>query len=105
MKRFVFSRYEIRSEKIADPVKICFLTDWHASAKSYTPAALMNLLECEEPDLLLIGGDIVSCTVPESMRIADSFLKKAAAIFPGGSFFISCIFCEGTRSTGRTRRR
>ena len=82
MKRFVFSRYEVRSEKITDPVKICFVTDWHASAHSFSPSVVMRLLECESPDLVLIGGDIVSCTMPESLHIADSFLKKAADVWP-----------------------
>jgi len=82
MKRFQFSRYEIRSSKISQPVKICFLTDWHASIKSYTPSYVMKLLECEAPDLVLIGGDIVSCSMPESLRIADSFFRKAAGVWP-----------------------
>ena len=82
MRKFLFSRYEIRSDKIRQPVKVCFLTDWHASQESYSPSVLLRLLECESPDLILIGGDMVSCTNPESLKIADAFLKKAACFRP-----------------------
>ena len=82
MPDFRLKRYRIPSPKVASPVRICFLTDWHAGGNNLTPAFLMEQLENENPDVVLIGGDMATASCFESLKTADRFLREAGRRWP-----------------------
>lgn len=74
---FRIRRYRIPTAKLDHEVRICFLTDWHASKKSLTGSFLINILRQENPDLILVGGDMATAASFESLKTADRFMREA----------------------------
>ena len=74
--------YRIRTDKVSGTVRICFLTDWHASDTNLSPKELFELVEAEKPDLLILGGDMATGSSCRSLVLADSFIRHAALYFP-----------------------
>ena len=74
--------YSIRTEKLRHAVKICFLTDYHASEKTLHPRELLELVEAEKPDLLILGGDMATASSCRSLYYAEAFMMWSALRFP-----------------------
>ena len=50
--------YRIEAEKIQSPVRIALLTDLHSCRYGKNQATLLNAIEKQQPDLVLLSGDI-----------------------------------------------
>lgn len=57
--RLIVRRYTVESEKLADPVKILFLSDLHSCVYGEGQRDLLRPALAQEPDLILLGGDWV----------------------------------------------
>ena len=52
-------RYEVHSEKLREPVRLILLTDLHSCAYGRGQRELLDAVDAQNPDLVLLGGDIV----------------------------------------------
>ena len=74
--------YRIQTDKLKNAVRICFLTDYHASDRNLNPEELLVLVDAEKPDLLILGGDMATMNSCRSLVLADSFIRHAAMRYP-----------------------
>ena len=82
MHKFQIKRYRIRSSKIHSPLRLCFLTDWHASEMGIPVVFLTEMLRREKPDAVLIGGDLATALNFASIKIADRLLRSISGRQP-----------------------
>ncbi len=82
MQKFQIKRYRIRSEKIHSPLRLCFLTDWHASERGLSVPFLTEMLRREKPDAVLIGGDMATALNFASVKTADRLLRSISGRQP-----------------------
>lgn len=75
------SRYEISSEKITAPFRAVQLTDLHNSVFGDNNEKLTKLVGQEEPDMILITGDLVNQT-EENTYIATDLIRSLIHIAP-----------------------
>lgn len=57
--RLVVRRYEVESPKLTARVRLVFLSDLHSCDYGTGQTELLELVEAQEPDLVLLGGDWV----------------------------------------------
>ncbi|MFR1051623.1 MAG: metallophosphoesterase [Lachnospirales bacterium] len=57
--RPVVRRYEVKSEKLTQRVRLVFLSDLHSCDYGTGQSELLELVEAQGPDLVLLGGDWV----------------------------------------------
>ncbi len=57
--RLVLRNYRIGSEKLTGTVRVALLTDLHSCDYGEGQRALLKMVEAQEPDLVLLGGDWV----------------------------------------------
>jgi predicted MPP superfamily phosphohydrolase len=88
--RLGVSRHEVvldPARRLQQPLKVAFASDFHAGPTTH-PAlfdALLELLQAEQPDVLLLGGDYISF---DTANIADlrAFLRQGKA--PLGTYAV-----------------
>ena len=56
---FITRTYEVRSAKIKEPVRFVFVTDFHEKVFDPGNERLIRQIRKEEPDAVLIGGDMI----------------------------------------------
>jgi len=52
-------KYDVKSDKVTDTVKIALVTDLHSCDYGENQEKLLESLYFQEPDIILLGGDIV----------------------------------------------
>lgn len=52
-------KYDIKSDKVTDTIKIALITDLHSCDYGENQEKLLSSLYFQEPDIILLGGDIV----------------------------------------------
>ena len=80
--RFTVTNYEIADQAIKKPLKIVFLSDLHCKMYGYGGTFLLEKIKEISPDLLLIGGDLITAYPGEKYEKTESFVKELAAEFP-----------------------
>ncbi len=84
--RFVIRKYKISGSRVKKPLRIAFLTDLHENAYGRDNRTLSEAIRIAEPDLILIGGDlIVSSTAGKKknwIRHTSSLMKGIRGICP-----------------------
>ena len=83
MKGFQTKYYEIQSEKIKEytEIKIAFLSDQHGLEFGEGNCDLFDAIVRENPDIILIAGDMVVRSDLRTFSKAAEFLKKLAQRF------------------------
>jgi predicted MPP superfamily phosphohydrolase len=77
--------YRIENEKIGEPLRIALITDLHSCRYGTNQEALVQAVEKQQPDIILLGGDIFDDEVPhQNSRI---FLSRIAQKYP--CFYVS----------------
>ncbi len=66
-------RYEVKDKRISHPVRIALVTDLHSCAYGRNQRKLLEALRAEDPDLILLDGDIFDDDLPDGNTMA--FLK------------------------------
>lgn len=72
--------YRIDSEKVENPIRICLLTDLHGCYYGKNQKTLVSAIEKENPDLILLGGDIFDDVL--SYENAEILLKAISSDYP-----------------------
>lgn len=83
MKNFQTKYYEIQSEKIKEntEVKLAVLSDLHSIEFGEGNESLFSAIENENPDIVLVAGDMVIRSDIKTFSTAAEFMKKLAQKF------------------------
>lgn len=82
-KTLSFERVVLKSEKIKKDRKIVFITDLHDHEFSKDNIELINAIKNEKPDLILIGGDIITTKRNKTcFQVLDNLLKNLKDVCP-----------------------
>lgn len=57
-------RYEVKSKKITNPVRIAFIADLHSCYYGEDQSELLNAVFDQNPDIVLFSGDIIDDVLP-----------------------------------------
>ena len=82
---FQITHYNIVSKKLntlTEEKKIVFLTDLHNNSYGKNNEKLLASVREQNPDLILIGGDMMVGKPDASTKIAEDFVKKLTEICP-----------------------
>lgn len=63
--RLVVRRYTVESDKLTECVRLAIVSDLHSCAYGEGQKELLDAVAAEEPDLVLLPGDIVDDVLPE----------------------------------------
>lgn len=83
MKSFQTKHYEIQSDKLKQntEIKMVVLADLHSMEFGEENAELLQAIEQEQPDVVLVAGDMMVRSDLETFGTATKFLKKLAQKF------------------------
>lgn len=73
-------RYEVETPKLSSGLRLALLTDLHSCAYGPGQRKLLDLLHEQNPDAVLLGGDIVDDKLPQSRAV--TVLQAVAARYP-----------------------
>ena len=82
---FKITHYDIVSgklNKLTEEKKIVFLTDLHNNSYGKNNEKLLAAIKSQNPDLILIGGDMIVGKPETSTKVAEDFVKKLTEICP-----------------------
>lgn len=79
---FCVRRYEISSDKIKEDMKIVFLSDLHGKVYGINNYKLVYAVRREKPDIILVGGDMLTRADEATDAIAYELMKKLVEIAP-----------------------
>lgn len=79
LRRFRVTTYQMEHEAVEEELKLCFLSDLHGH--TYRGRLLKRLKE-EQPDCILLGGDVVSHCCPNQLEEMIPFMQKLSEIAP-----------------------
>lgn len=82
LKRFNITRYEIRSEKLEVEHTWVVLSDIHLWRYGAYNERLLEAIRAEQPDAILIPGDLIVYTKPERFFIAEELMEQLVSIAP-----------------------
>jgi predicted MPP superfamily phosphohydrolase len=83
--RLAVRYYEINSNELNDCIRIAFVADLHSCYYGEGQAELLDRINAQQPDLILLGGDIVDDKLPRQNAII--VLKALAEKYP--CFYVS----------------
>lgn len=77
-KKFITTKYEIHSDKIKSQrgVRFVMLTDLHGLTFGKDNEQLLLEIQKQNPDAVLVTGDMIVRNDPETIKRAEQFLKK-----------------------------
>lgn len=78
--RLLIRTYILESEKITQPVRIALITDLHSCFYSDDQMELIEAIRSQDPDLVLLGGDICDDKIPNDNT--EALLKGIADQYP-----------------------
>lgn len=82
---FQITHYDIVSEKLnrlTEEKKIVFLTDLHNNSYGKNNEKLLAAIKTQNPDLILIGGDMMVGKPEFSTKVAEDFVEKLTEFCP-----------------------
>ena len=82
---FMVTHYDIVSEKLnklTKEKKIVFLTDLHNNSYGKNNEKLFDAVKSQNPDFILIGGDMLVGKPEVSTKVAEDFVTKLTEICP-----------------------
>ena len=75
-------RYEIRSPKVRQELDLLFLADLHGMVYGKDNRCLIRMARDIAPDMILIGGDMLTCRHAETYRTAERLLASLTRVAP-----------------------
>lgn len=72
--------YTVKSEKVDKKIRIALITDLHGCRYGKNQKTLINAVTKEEPDIILLGGDIFDDNVPYEK--SETTIKQLAEKYP-----------------------
>lgn len=82
LNTFCVRRYEIASDKVNDDIKILFLSDLHGKVYGINNYKLVYAVKKERPDLILVGGDMITRADGSTDATAYELIKNLVRIAP-----------------------
>ncbi len=82
LKRFRITHYEIRSEKLRDSHRFAVLADVHLWQYGEHNKRLISAIKKEQPDVILIPGDLIVSSQPERFFRAEELIYQLIDIAP-----------------------
>lgn len=80
--RFIVKKYRFRSDKLKKDCRIVFLSDLHGKEYGIGNKRLMQAIEEVSPDLVFVGGDMLTAKPEASYEKAVAFLLKCGEKYP-----------------------
>lgn len=80
--RFVTRKYQIKSGKLKENHRIVFLSDLHGKSYGKNNSKLIDAIKKENPDYVLIGGDIMTAYPGKDFSVASEFVNQIAKEYP-----------------------
>lgn len=84
-KRFVVTHYELRNKKLnhlEDAIKIAVLSDLHNHVYGTDNEPLVKAIDKEDPDLILVAGDLLVAKPNHETTVALSLMEKLGKKYP-----------------------
>lgn len=84
-KVFQVTRYAIQSDKLkglSEEIRIVVLADLHNHVYGLNNDTLIKAIEDENPDMILVAGDLIIAKPDEKMDTAISLMKRLAEKYP-----------------------
>ncbi len=75
-------RFILNSDKVKGSLKIAFLSDLHNRHFGKNNSKLIEAIKKEKPDLVLVGGDMITARLNEDMTVGLSLVKELAEDYP-----------------------
>lgn len=85
--KLVVRTYEIESKKVAENVRVALITDFHCCDYGLGNRELLDLVAAQEPDLVLLGGDIIDDDRSLPWKRGYSLVSELAAQYP--TFYVT----------------
>lgn len=89
LQLFKVTSYQYKTEKVDENVTVCFLSDLHG--RTYGKRLLQKIKQMK-PDVIVIGGDVVSKKKPEELKRMIPFLKALSEV-------AKVYYCFGNHET------
>ena len=80
--RFTVSSYEFESDKVHKDVRVVFLSDLHCKMYGEGGTFLLEKIRELSPQLILIGGDMITAHPGKGTEKVENFLKELNKSFP-----------------------
>ncbi len=78
--RLTVTRYALEAAGLSQPVRIVFVSDLHSCAYGEGMRELIDAVDRQQPDLILLGGDIFDDTLPDGNTL--DFLRGIGSRYP-----------------------
>lgn len=72
--------YNLITNKVNGNIKIALVTDLHSCNYGENQYKLIDVIKSQEPDIVLLGGDIVDDVIPRKKSI--EFLERVSSMYP-----------------------
>lgn len=82
LNEFCVRKYEVFSDKIKDDIKVVFLSDLHGKCYGTNNYKLVYAVRKEKPDLILVGGDMLTRAEESTDATAYELMKNLVRIAP-----------------------
>ncbi len=79
-QRLIVRNYEVASDLVNEPIRLVVISDLHSTVYGEGQEVLIKLIAAQEPDVILLAGDIVDNNLPEEP--AYLFMEKVVEIAP-----------------------
>lgn len=79
---FCVRRYEVKTDKTEETVKFVFLSDLHGKVYGEDNCKLVRAVKREKPDLILVGGDMLTRSKVEADETAFRLMAQLKEIAP-----------------------
>lgn len=84
MKKLIYRRYDIESEKIPEgrKVRLCLIADLHGAVYGENQEKLVRIIRIHRPDAVLAAGDLVTSGSEASLEAASLLLRRLCRFVP-----------------------
>lgn len=79
---FTVTHYELESPKISKDMNVVVLSDLHNCSYGEANSDLLRAIEQENPDIILVAGDILVGKMEASSHVAEQFMRDVQEIAP-----------------------
>lgn len=79
---FTVTHYNLESPKLSDNMKAVVLSDLHNCSYGKNNEKLLQAIEKEQPDVILVAGDILVGASDEPTDVAEDFMREVRKIAP-----------------------
>lgn len=85
--RLQTTKYILPTKKINKPIRVVFLSDLHSCKYGKNQEDLINAVKANQPDLILLGGDIIDDKLPikPAFQLLEGIVDQAPSFYVSGN--------------------